>query len=307
MTSITETAFFGAAGILELDDARVRALAPAAFKLTRLAREFDGVAVERIKCRSLEFRGLDEFDHRESVDCVFVESGQALLKSIGSSQPLTSSQVGFFPSWEGCQATCAEEAVFLIIRVDTASLSGMVPRLPVQHEVVPFREGLMSATHRFAESTLATTEELTAVESYAMAQLLSEMVGSMMLDLFGLGSTTNTASARLRDQAIAVITQRRADPSLGIDDVAASVLVSPRRLQAAFAEASTTVSAEIRRLRASLAVHLLTTTRYNVLGIDEVARESGFGSTLSMRRALKELHGATPSEIRRERGETSVP
>lgn len=140
-----------------------------------------------------------------------------------------------------------------------------------------------------------------------MGQLLTEMVGSMILDRLGSipSSERPTASSRLREEAVALIAQRRADPNLSIEDIAAGIPVSSRRLQAVFAEAETSVSAEIRRQRAALAVHLLGSPRYDALRIDEIARHAGFGSALTMRKALQAQHGTTASTLRRRTAVTA--
>lgn len=306
MLGCVESSYVGAAGLRELDDPRFHAVAVKAFSLRRWIRTFDGVSVSRFQATATEIRNIGQQDRWDAMECVDVEAMAQSADPEQAPQPVPTRLV-FAPTWGDHRAQLSAAATYLVIRVDRRALSGIVPTIPDTPRQVSMRGGLMTAVHAFAAATLESPGGPTAVERYATGQLLTEMVGAMMLDRFGFGldpgADETSPSARLRDQAIAVIAQRRADPLLGVDEIAASVLVSPRRLQAAFADASTTVSAEIRGQRAALAVHLLTTSRFDVLGIDEVAREAGFGSTLSMRRALQDLHGTTPSRMRRRRGD----
>src|SRR5690606_12003261 len=106
----------------------------------------------------------------------------------------------------------------------------------------------------------------------------------------------------LRDRALAVIAQQRGDAELTPARVAREVQSSLRRVQVTFADAGTTVAGEIRRQRGRLAYSLLTDSRYDVLSIEQIAERSGFGTTMSLRRALHDLYRASPRTLRAQRG-----
>ncbi|AXK46877.1 AraC family transcriptional regulator [Brachybacterium saurashtrense] len=306
MSTLVDASYLGASGLRDVPDDRFHALSPRAFAMHRRERSFEGVSVVRLHGTAIEFRNDGAEDEVDGVEFVFVTPHPDVAPEAGQEI----SRIEYIPTWVNHRRRLREDACYLVIRAGRDALTGIVPQLPAEPRHIPVRGTLTRATHAFASSLLDHSDSLTAVESYATGQLLTEMVGAMILDRFGFGlgpdAETTTASARLRDQATAVIAQRRADPALGVEEIATSVLVSPRSLQAAFAEVSTTVSAQIRQQRAALAAHLLTSSRYQVLSIDEIAREAGFGSTLSMRRALQDLYGATPSQLRRD-GRAGAP
>ncbi len=91
-----------------------------------------------------------------------------------------------------------------------------------------------------------------------------------------------------------------------IDRHAAEADLGPGRLCAQFGlsrtmlyrlfQSSGGVAAAIRHRRAALAVQILRDPA--AFPIEQVARDSGFGDERSLRRALRELYGATPSELR---------
>lgn len=287
----------GDGGARELQGTGISTPAPHAFWLRRESRTFDAVSVERVTGRALE-SSRPASDNEDDLECAFVVSGQLVVHG-DQSLLFSDQQVALLPRWVEHRVEARTEATVLRIRVGRDAVAQIAPSLPVGPVVLPMRPGLLTGTRAFAEAMLSSGTPVSAVEGYAVGQLLVEMVAGLLLDHFGLGAGDIGTSATLRDQAIAVIAQRRSDPRLSVDEIASSIFVSPRRLQAAFAEAGTTVSAEIRRQRTALAVELLTSPRYAVLGMDDIATQAGFGSPLSMRRAVSELHGGTPSQIRR--------
>jgi AraC-like DNA-binding protein len=188
------------------------------------------------------------------------------------------------------------------VQVDGHAVESLVPRLPDEVAVFSESTALQHGVHAFAVQIARGGLKPTALERYATEQLLTEMVGSLLLDRFGVAWSNGSPTAALRDHAMAVIAQSRADPDLNAERVAQAVQSSLRRVQAAFAEVGTSISAEIRRQRARLARSLLTDSRYDVLSIEQVAEQSGFGTTMSLRRALTDQYGLGPSELRATRG-----
>jgi transcriptional regulator GlxA family with amidase domain len=83
--------------------------------------------------------------------------------------------------------------------------------------------------------------------------------------------------------------------------VAREAGASLRHLQTVFAEAGTTVAGEIRRERARLARSALQDPRLDEMSVEELGLRSGFGSSVTMRRALDEIYRLSPRELRRSR------
>ncbi|WP_448809169.1 helix-turn-helix domain-containing protein [Agromyces bauzanensis] len=235
------------------------------------------------------------------VDVVFVESGVLEIGGPGG-EPVRPRFVAVVPRWVPQRRRLAGSWAITALQVDSAAVETLVPRLPDRVEVFPERTALQRGVHAFAAEIAHTGTNPTALERYATEQLLTEMVGSLLLDRLGVGWSSGSPTAALRDRAIAVIAQSRADPELNAERVARAVQSSLRRVQAAFAEVGTSISAEIRRQRARLARSLLTNSRYDVLTIEQVAEQSGFGTTMSLRRALTDQFGVGPSEMRATRG-----
>ena len=87
------------------------------------------------------------------------------------------------------------------------------------------------------------------------------------------------------------------DPALGTT-LAVKVGVSQRTLQSQFAPYGG-VATYIRRRRVRAAVELLTTDPETSPDLDEVARSTGLGSRRTLERALRDVHGYTPYQLRR--------
>ncbi|PVE97120.1 helix-turn-helix domain-containing protein [Microbacterium sp. TPD7012] len=185
--------------------------------------------------------------------------------------------------------------------VPRTAMASFVSTLPTDARIFPERRLLDRAMQDFVEGLLEADERATAIERYAVEQLVVEMGGAILLDRVGAVSGQGSPRAVLRDRAIAVIAQQCGDPSLTPTQVAREVQSSLRQLQLVFAEAENSVAGEIRRQRARLARSLLVDSRYDVLSIEQIAQRSGFQSPMSLRRALDEAYRATPRALRARR------
>ncbi len=185
--------------------------------------------------------------------------------------------------------------------IPRTAMASFVSTLPDDAELFPDRRLLDRAMQDFVEGLLDADERATAIERYAVEQLIVEMGGAILLDRVGAVSGHGSPRAVLRDRAIAVISQQCGDPSLTPTQVAREVQSSLRQLQLVFAEAENSVAGEIRRQRARLARSLLIDSRYDVLSIEQIAQRSGFQSPMSLRRALDEAYKTTPRALRAQR------
>ncbi len=152
----------------------------------------------------------------------------------------------------------------------------------------------------FVHSGVIRTPQTGAIIQGAGAVVI--VPGGQALQWPFLGETEATSvTSVLRDQAMAVIAQRCADRELNPEAVARAVQSSLRRVQAAFAEVGNSIAAEIRRQRGRLAWTLLADARYDVLSVQQIAEQAGFGTTAALRRVLDELYGCGPTDLRERR------
>lgn len=247
----------------------------------------------------------------EVVDLIFVDAGELTIEAGGH---LPDAGVGAVaragmlvvaPGWLAARGHVRGPWSMLTIRIGRAAVEAFAPRLPDDVGVFATRSALERAVRTFVFELLRTgaaAQSQSELERYATEQLLTEMAGSVLLDRFARGWSGAPPSAALRDRAIAVISQSRADPELTPEVVARAVQSSLRRVQAAFAEVDNSVAAEIRRQRARLAKSLLSNSRFDVLSVSAIAEQSGFGTVTSMRRALIDAYGVGPRELRANRG-----
>ncbi|MFD4442708.1 helix-turn-helix domain-containing protein [Nocardia sp. NPDC058519] len=104
------------------------------------------------------------------------------------------------------------------------------------------------------------------------------------------------AEALSREQVLAFMRTRCADPSLTIDDIARACLVSRRTLYRLFGDVEDGLSAVLRRMRVECARTLL--ARYPGRATATVALASGFASERHFFRAFRMETGMTPGEFR---------
>ena len=178
------------------------------------------------------------------------------------------------------------------------AIASFVPSLPADATVYPDRRLLDTSMQLFISNLLEGEGRASAIEQYAIEQLVMEMSGTLLLDRMGAVTGQGSPHEVLRDRAIAVIAQQCGDPSLTPVRVAREVQSSLRQLQLVFSEGGITVAGEIRRQRARLAHSLLVDSRYDVLSIEQVSQRAGFHSPMSLRRALDEAYQTTPRALR---------
>ena len=104
------------------------------------------------------------------------------------------------------------------------------------------------------------------------------------------------AQALTREQVLAFMRARCADPSLTIDDIARACLVSRRTLYRLFGDVEDGLSAVLRRMRVECARTLL--VRHPNRATATVAIASGFASERHFFRAFRLETGMTPGEFR---------
>ncbi|MFJ3958961.1 helix-turn-helix domain-containing protein [Arthrobacter sp. NPDC090010] len=186
------------------------------------------------------------------------------------------------------------------LRLSKATAETFVPRALRRAHLFTALTRLDDATRSFIRAFMnhPVDRERSSIEDYASEQILLELAGSILLDHYGSSLEAGSTSSGLRDRAMAVIAQRCADRDLKPETVARAVQSSLRRVQAAFAEVGNSIAAEIRRQRGRLAKNLLTDGRYDVLSVQQIAEQTGFGTTAALRRALDELYGCGPRELR---------
>ncbi|RGE19797.1 helix-turn-helix domain-containing protein [Leucobacter sp. wl10] len=237
-----------------------------------------------------------------TVDFVFVEEGSFAYLD-GADWVHLEAQFLVIPDGVKRRTRLISRWQAALVRLPRSAMEAFVPELPVGVVHVRERSLLDLSMQAFAVALLQHDKTATAIENYAIEQLLLEMGGAVLLDLLGQGRGQGSPRAVLRDRAMTVIAQQCADVELNPARVAREVQVSLRQLQTVFADIGMTVAGEIRRRRTRLAHALLTDSRYDVLTVDQIAERSGFGTTMSMRRALHEAYGSGPRELRSRRGE----
>ncbi|WP_438685317.1 helix-turn-helix domain-containing protein [Segniliparus sp.] len=113
----------------------------------------------------------------------------------------------------------------------------------------------------------------------------------------------DTQTAR-RHQIERYVREHFTDPNLGATTIAAALRISPRLVYQLFQNHAETLTEVIQRYRVEYAKYLLTTGPAS-LTLDQIAEQSGFGSTRTFTRAFQRTTGNTPR--RHARAQQSNP
>lgn len=235
-----------------------------------------------------------------TIDIIFVQEGDYSYLEAGewitSSAPLIiapsglPNRVKFNSAWK-----------FVVARVPRQALLPFVPMLTDEVRIYDKLTVPEKAMEAFLEQSVESDEEITAGDSHTVDRMVLEMVGSVVRGRQGEQLPQGSPHAALRDRVMIEINKYSTDSQLEPARLAREAGVSLRHLQAVFSDAGTTLAGEIRRDRARIARSTLQDARFDELSIEEVAKQSGFGSSVSMRRALDEIYKLSPSELRNRR------
>ncbi|WP_437582546.1 helix-turn-helix domain-containing protein [Paramicrobacterium sp. CJ85] len=293
-----ETTYVGAAGLKSLSAYGFISPAPRAFFWSSYRWEFGDVTVIKASARAFEIKGPTKLA-MDDVGIVFVDSGQILLRD---EQPksVTAGESLVVPLRYRYRISVTAESSYFLVRFPMHLLDGMLPDKPDAPIHVDHKRVLARAAHAFVRQVSAVENSATtAVEAYAVGQLLVEMAGGILLDTLADFNGEPTGDGSIRDRARAIIAQSYSDPMLSSQVVAVETQISLRRLQSAFSEANTTVSDVIQSHRVDAASAMLTSHRYNILSLEEIAHRAGFTSNVTMRRAFNRLGRPNPSDLRK--------
>jgi len=264
-------------------------------------RAFGAILVIGVSGAPSEFERRPIRPDLPTIDIIFVQEGEfAYLERdewVSSRGPLMvapsglPNRVRFSTDWR-----------FVVARVPRVAL---LPYVPMLEDVVSIYRELSipeRAMEAFLTQSVTSEQEVSLGDSQTVDRMVLEMAGTMLrarrLDAFAPGSP----HAVLRGRAMSAIAQRSADSQLDPARLAREIGVSLRHLQTLFSQTGTSVAGEIRRERARVARSSLQDSSFDEMSIDEVAKLSGFGSSVSMRRALEEIYQLSPRDLRKGRG-----
>lgn len=232
-----------------------------------------------------------------TIDIIFVERGEFEYLD-GGSWKASSGPLLVAPSGLPHRVRFLGEWRFVVARIPREAVLPYVPMLAdtvgIYSELtVPER-----AMQAFLDQAVSEKQQVSESESQTVDRLVIDMAGTLLLGRSGTDTLRGTPRAIVRERALAEIAARRAELGLTPETVARGAGVSLRHLQAIFAEAGSSVAGEIRRERARVARSMLQDARFDGLAVGELAVQAGFGSSSSMRRALEDVYGLGPRELR---------
>lgn len=229
---------------------------------------------------------------RATTAVVFASEGTL---SIGDAAPERRSGV-LLHSTHNATVRWSTDALATIVWLETDTVvDSSVP--PAPHPMLLPHTALTGGMHTFAESLVHRPAVQTNVSGYLVERLLVEMAYGVLLEHRETDATLHQA-ARPMHRARMLLLLNRADPGYGAHDLARDLHVSTRHLQRLFAKEGTSPAAELRTLRAELALSLLRDPQYDTLTIEQVAAHSGFTNAAAMRRGLHAVGAPTPHAVR---------
>lgn len=261
--------------------------------LTR-AQEYRTAVVSAHRVRTHGWRWTAQPGERGLTALVFASEGGL---AVGDTPPARRAGV-LLHNMHSTTLRWTTDALATIVWLDTdAVLDTNVPPAP-QPAVLP-RTALVTGLHAFAESLSERPDVQTPVSDHIVERLLVEMAYGVLLEHRETDAAAFHA-VRPMHRARMLMLLNRADPDYGLKELACDLHVSTRQLQRLFAKEGTSPAAELRNVRAELALSLLRDAQYDALTASQVATHAGFTNAAAMRRALHAI-GAPKLQAARSR------
>lgn len=255
-------------------------------------QEYRSAAVSAHRVRSPAWRWTAHHAERPLTAIVFASEGGLTLGQIA---PARRGGVLLHHSHNAVLRWTAD-ALATVVWLDTESVvETSVP--PAQQPVMLPRTALATGLHGFAESLAQRPEVQTRVSDYVVERLLVEMAYGVLLE-HRETDVAGAQSVRPMHRARMLMLLNRADAEYGMQDLARDLHVSTRHLQRLFAKEGTSPAAELRNVRAELALSLLRDPQYDSLTTSQIAAHAGFMNAAAMRRGLHAIGAPTPQAAR---------
>ena len=264
-------------------------------------RAFGSVLVIEVSGTGSEFERRPLKPGLPTIDIIFVERGEFAFTD-GSSWVSSSAPLMIAPSGLPHRVRFTSAWSFVVARISREALLPFVPMLSDEVRIYDELSVPERAMRAFLQQAVEGEDQVSPGDRHTIDTMVLEMAGRMLRGRQGEKLSPASPHAMLRDRVMLSIAQQRADLQLEPARLAREAGVSLRHLQAVFSGAGTSVAGEIRRERARVARSTLQDARFDELSIEEVAREAGFGSATSMRRALEQIYRLSPRELRTLRG-----
>ena len=189
----------------------------------------------------------------------------------------------------------AEANEMFVAKIPSRLLHRRIPRLETKYAV---RMASDSARPALLSTFLrGACAQLRGAQDFGWCDAVSNTLLDLMELAYSEQDEDSGVRSRLRRRACVVIETELCDPGLTPHGVAASLGVTARYLQMAFADIGATPSDYIREKRLDLARRLLTADA-KPRTITDLALEVGFGDLTYFSRAFRNRFGTTPRDYR---------
>ena len=232
-----------------------------------------------------------------------LRKGMATVAQFGKEETIGVGSACVLTSTDPSTSTLHSRGSFITLALPRATLSAIVPE---------FSSALgrqIGADNR-ALRLLARYLDIVTASGDLMSPEIASRIATHITDLAALaiGARGDRADAARQRSAndvrllairseIALMLGR---PSLSAAAVAASQGISMRHLRRLFEQNGTSFSAFVLAQRLAKALGMLRDRRYDQLSITQIAYEAGFSDLSYFNRTFRRVHGATPSDVRRE-------
>lgn len=188
-----------------------------------------------------------------------------------------------------------DQCTYLSVRVPFSALAPTARVEVAAGRCIPRHTSALSLLQSYVASLPPRIEDpqLVRLAATHIHDLLALAIGATP-DGRDLAHQRGLRAARLQAIRTAVVQ----DPTLHIDQVAASQGITPRYVQMLFEEEGTTFSDFALERRLDLAWHMLTSPRYAGCSVLSIALEAGFGDLSHFNRRFKHRYLMTPREVR---------
>ncbi len=240
---------------------------------------------------------------RDIIVLSMLRSGTATVAQFGKEETIGVGSACVLTSSDPSTSTLHSRGSFITLALSRAVIAAIVPEFSsVLGRQIRADNTALRLLGQYLELLIASGDLASPETAASISTHITDLAA---LAIGARGDRAHAARQRSANEVRLLAIRSAIASTLGRQSLSAAAIaanqgISMRHLRRLFEQDGTSFSAFVLAQRLEKARGMLIDRRYDQLSITEIAYESGFSDLSYFNRAFRRVHGATPSDVRRE-------